>query len=107
MPARSAKHAVVGREKHIYDPLFGTCQVERVELAEPEPLKRLGANRSFGPRDDDFVRKREKRKNVVPPFQVRVAANFDFEHATTHPCSPAHLHESKNALDRFRLFTYA
>jgi hypothetical protein len=81
--------------------------MERVEFAETEPLQRLCANCISGLRDYDFVREREKRKNVVPALHIRVLADFDLEYPATYPRNPALLHESKNALDCVRLVPYA
>jgi hypothetical protein len=81
--------------------------MERVELAESKPLKRLSANGVLGLWDDNFIRKLEERQDIVPSFQVRVAAGFDSEHPAAHPNRPARLHQSKNTLDCFRLIAYA
>jgi hypothetical protein len=39
MTACATKEAIVRREKHIDVPLFGTGQMEGIELAESKPLK--------------------------------------------------------------------
>ena len=72
---RAAKYAVVSREKHIYGPVFGTGQVERVELAKPKPLKRLGANPILGLRDDNFVGERREvreRRSAAPGIPLGI-----------------------------------
>jgi hypothetical protein len=77
--------------------------MERVELAEAKPPKRLSTKGILGLWDDDFVRKLEQRQDIVPPFQIRVAAEFDIEHPATHLSRSALLHQPENTLDCFRL----
>jgi hypothetical protein len=81
--------------------------MESVEFAEPKLSKRLSANGILGLWDNDFVRKLKQREDIVPPFQIRVAADFDIEHPAAHPNRPARLHQSKNTLDCFSLITDA
>ncbi len=81
--------------------------MESVEFAESQPLKRLGARRILRMRDNDLVSELEQSEDIVPPFQIRVATDFDFQHPTTHPRCPAGLHQSQNALNGFRLAMYA
>ena len=103
MPTCAAKETIVRGEEHVDVPLFCTDQMEGIELAETKSLKRLGARRILGLRNDKFIREREERLDVVAPVQVRVAADFDLKYAAAHPSRPTRLHESKNALDGFCL----
>ncbi len=73
--------------------------MESVEFAESQPLKRLGARRILRMRDNDLVSELEQSEDIVPPFQIRVATDFDFQHpATHHVALPACTRSSRGKL---------